>query len=147
MPPCRSGVAGRYPAGTPRAGAAVLETGAEQVLFCAADGPKVDGEHAANDLIGQAWERQATTVVVPAERLDESFFRLRTGVAGAIIQKFVNYRLRLVVLGDISPHLERSSALRAFVAEADRGDQLWFVADADELAARLEQARASSPRP
>lgn len=45
----------------------------------------------------------AQWVVIPSERFDEKFFRLSTRVAGEIIQKFVQYRVGIVVLGDITP--------------------------------------------
>jgi hypothetical protein len=41
-------------------------------------------------------------VIIPAQRLDPDFFRLRTGVAGEFVQKFVTYRLRLAVVGNVS---------------------------------------------
>ncbi|GLF93050.1 DUF4180 domain-containing protein [Streptomyces yaizuensis] len=107
------------------------------VLMCPADGPPVAGESDALDLIGEAGYLGASWVVLPVERLDESFFRLRTRVAGDIVQKFVNYRMGLAVVGDISRHTDASEALRDFVRECDRGRQTWFPADTAELEARL----------
>ncbi|HWT91355.1 MAG TPA: DUF4180 domain-containing protein [Solirubrobacteraceae bacterium] len=79
----------------------------------------------------------AEWIAVPAARLDPAFFDLRTGVAGEIVQKFVNYQARLAVVGDISGRVAASDALRDFVRESNRGRHVWFVADAEELAARL----------
>jgi hypothetical protein len=62
-------------------------------------------------------------------------------VAGEVVQKFVNYRLRLAIVGDLTTHLAVSAALRDFVRESNRGRQLWFVADDAELDARLAQDR------
>ena len=107
------------------------------VLVCDPAGPPVATTEAALDLIGGAAFGGAEVVAVPAGRLDPSFFALGTRFAGEVMQKFVNYRLRLVVVGDISGHLAGSSALRDFVAEADRGRQLWFVTTADDLDERL----------
>lgn len=107
------------------------------VLMCAAEGGPIAGEQDALDLIGDAGYQGARWTVVPVERFDDAFFQLRTGVAGDIVQKFVNYRMGLVVLGDISPHTARSSALRDFVRESNRGGQTWFLADEAELDARL----------
>jgi hypothetical protein len=115
----------------------------QQVLECAPDGATLGADQSLTDLIGQALSHQADVVVVPVERLTEGFFNLRTGIAGEVVQKFVNYRLRLAVVGDISRHLAASSALRAFVNEANRGRQLWFVADRDELDTRLAQSPAT----
>ncbi|MET8836280.1 DUF4180 domain-containing protein [Micromonospora sp. NPDC004540] len=109
------------------------------VLVCDPAGPPVATTEAALDLIGAAFGG-AEVVAVPAARLDPSFFSLGTRFAGEIMQKFVNYRLRLVVVGDISAHLAASGALRALVAESNRHDHIWFVPDLAALDARLAAA-------
>jgi hypothetical protein len=107
------------------------------VLDCAPDGPKLRTGGDAVEVIGEALYQRADLVVIPVERLDPGFFTLATGIAGEIVQKFVNYRLRLAVRGDLSDHLAGSASLRAFVQECDLGRHLWFVADDDELGDRL----------
>jgi uncharacterized protein DUF4180 len=107
------------------------------VLECAPDGDKLRGADEVLDLIGSALGHGATMVLVPADRLPDDFFTLRTGLAGEIAQKFVNYRIRLAVVGDISHHVAKSSALGAFVAESNRGGQLWFVPTKEDLAEKL----------
>lgn len=114
----------------------VRERAGVQVLMCDPDGPPVATEQDALDLIG-AVILGAQVVAVPAARLDERFFSLGTRFAGEVMQKFVNYRLRLAVVGDISRHLAASPALRALVRESNAGDHVWFVADLDELDDRL----------
>lgn len=113
--------------------------GDHRVLALPGAGPSL-GVGEANDLVGDAWGYDASVVAVPAERLDPSFFELRTGVAGEIAQKLVNYRLHLVVVGDLSAQLAASEALRAYVAESNRGRHVWFVADSAELERRLAGA-------
>ncbi|MGE3287036.1 MAG: DUF4180 domain-containing protein [Pseudonocardia sp.] len=98
-----------------------------------ADGPPLADEESALTIIGDALGAGAELVTVPVARLTPDFFRLRTGVAGAVVQKFVNYRLRLVIVGDVAA----DGALADWVREANRGRELWFVADAAELARRL----------
>ena len=100
-------------------------------------GPPIAATQDALDLIGEAWGSSASTVVVPAERFDPTFFDLRSGLLGEVTQKFVNYRIRLVVLGDITRHVTRSDAFRDYVRETNAGDQVWFVADDAELETRL----------
>jgi hypothetical protein len=110
------------------------------VLHCASDGPPLDGERAALDLIGDAMGRDAQVVAVPAERMADEFFQLRSGVAGAVMQKFVNYHVRLAVVGDVSHHLAASTALRDFVHETNQGGHIWFLADFDALEEKLRAA-------
>jgi hypothetical protein len=115
-----------------------------RVLFCAPDGARLGSGDDVLDLVGQALGHRAGLVAVPVRRLHEDFFRLHTGVAGEVMQKFVNYRLRLAVVGDVTRHLAASSALRALVHESNRGRHVWFVADHAELDARLERSEAAA---
>ncbi|THA23825.1 DUF4180 domain-containing protein [Streptomyces sp. RKND-216] len=112
------------------------------VLVCDAEGAPVACVQDALDLIGDGGYQGARWVVVPVERFDEAFFRLRTRLAGEVVQKFAQYGMGLVVLGDVSGHTEASDALRDFVRECDRGHQVWFAATREELEERLA-ARAS----
>ncbi|MFJ6478989.1 MULTISPECIES: DUF4180 domain-containing protein [unclassified Streptomyces] len=112
------------------------------VLMCEAEGEVIAGEREALDHIGDAGYQGAQWVVIPAGRFDDAFFQLSTRVAGAIIQKFVQYRVGIVVLGDISRHTEASPALRDFVRECNRGTQTWFLADTGELGERLAGSAA-----
>jgi hypothetical protein len=113
------------------------------VLMCDPTGPKVVTVQDALDLIGAAL-LSAEIVAIPANRLDEQFFSLSTRFAGEVMQKFVNYRLRLAVVGDISRHLEASSALRALVHESNTADHVWFVSDIEALDARLKAKSAQA---
>jgi hypothetical protein len=106
------------------------------VLVCGNDGPPIASAQDALDVIGSAFSR-ADVVAIPAGRFDQSFFALRTGLAGEIMQKFVNYRLRLAVVGDISANVAASTALRDLVTESNRGRHVWFVDDLDELDTHL----------
>ncbi|ADD45226.1 DUF4180 domain-containing protein [Stackebrandtia nassauensis] len=107
------------------------------VLKLPADGPQLREVEDFVDLLGEAMANEADLVVIPADRIADKFFQLRSGLAGEVTQKFVNYRTRLVIIGDISTHTADSSALAAFVAESNRGDQLWFLPDRATLDDRL----------
>lgn len=110
------------------------------VLVCDPTGPKLD-EQGALDLIGDAFHRGCEWVAVPVSRCPEEFFSLRSGVLGAVTQKFVNYQLCLALVGDVSDHVARSNALRDFVRETNQGRQVWFVETREALAERLSRQR------
>ncbi|WP_293915105.1 DUF4180 domain-containing protein [Deinococcus sp.] len=74
---------------------------------------------------------------MPVQRLDPTFFGPRSGQLGELTQKFVNYRVRLVILGDLSGYTASSTALRDFISESNRGQAVWFVNDLAELETRL----------
>jgi hypothetical protein len=107
------------------------------VHHISAEGPLLSSGADALGLIYDEGVDGAEWIAVPAARLDPSFFVLSSGVAGEFAQKFVNYRQRLAIVGDISGPLGQSAALRDFVRESNEGRQLWFVGDADELQRRL----------
>jgi Domain of unknown function (DUF4180) len=68
--------------------------------------------------------------------LPSEFFDLRSGVAGELVQKLVNYGLRLAA---VVPDLEqRPLRFREFALEANRGRQLRFCATREEAIAWLE---------
>ena len=107
------------------------------VLVMSEDGPLLDTIEAATEVVGDAAWGQAEVVAIPAARLTDDFFELKTRLAGEITQKFVNYRLRLAIVGDIESRLNESVSLAAWVAESNRGRQLWFVPTLGALAERL----------
>ena len=113
-----------------------------RVLHLDAEGDPISTPDDAADLVGSAWSHRATMVAVPLERLDPKFFNLRSGIAGEITQKLVNYRLRLAVVGDIAEQVAKSDALRDFIWESNRGEHIWFVPDETALDEKLARRRA-----
>lgn len=122
----------------------MLELGGERVLLCDPDGPLFDGEQRVTDLVGDALSTHATMIAVPVSRLGAAFFDLRSGLAGALVQKVVTYRFKLAIIGDITRYLAASGALRDWVRECNQGSAVCFVPSLDHLAARLGD---STPAP
>nr|WP_295107506.1 DUF4180 domain-containing protein [uncultured Caulobacter sp.] len=107
-----------------------------KILFVPADGPPLDAT-TANDLLSDAWSAEADLVAVPVERLADGFLELSTRIAGEVIQKFTNYRMRLAFIGDISALTAASRSFNDFVYESNRGAQVWFLNDRAALDAKL----------
>jgi Domain of unknown function (DUF4180) len=59
----------------------------------------------------------------------------------------VQYGLRLAIIADVSRYVEESVSFRDFVRESNRGDDIWFLANADELQDRLARAEPSHSSP
>lgn len=80
----------------------------------------------AMDLIATVrYETGCNALILPKEALTEDFFRLSTGLAGEILQKFVNYEMKLAVVGDFSGYT--SKPLHDFLWESNRGRAVFFV--------------------
>lgn len=101
------------------------------------EGPLISTSADTSDLIGNAWYEKVNVIAIPVSRLDPAFFELRSGVAGELAQKLVNYQLRLVVVGDITAFEAASNAFRDWVRESNQGTHVWFVPDDAALDARL----------
>lgn len=121
------------------------ELGGIRVLECASDGPRPRTDRDAAELLNAAWDHRATLIVIPVARLGPDFFQLKTRIAGEVLQKFVSYRVRVAIVGDISRELSESPALRDFVYECNLGPRIWFVANLAELSARLTFRQDRSP--
>lgn len=89
------------------------------------------------NLIGDAMSEDLRIVAIPSDRMGDNFYRLRTGVAGEVLQKLVNYQMKLAVIGDVSTWVTESNAFRDLLIELDRGTDVLFVADEAALAKRL----------
>lgn len=122
---------------------AISEVHGHRVLTHTPDKPTLGSESDALDLLGHAFGEEATVVAVPADLVADDFYTLSTRVAGDVVLKFTNYRVRLVIVGDISHRVDASDSLRAFVHETNKGRDIWFVADADELATQLARTPAA----
>ena len=107
------------------------------IQFEDADGPVIARTDDAMDLIGNASYSGVALVALPVERLDPEFFRLSSLLAGDILQKFVNYRVQLAIIGDITAYVAASDALRDFVWESNRGTHVWFLPDEESLVAKV----------
>lgn len=69
--------------------------------------------------------------------MEPAFFQLRTGLAGAIVQKFVTYQMKLAIVGAIPAEAIQSTALQAFIKESNRGQDIWFIDRVKDLELKL----------
>lgn len=89
----------------------------------------------ALDLIANArYQDDCTGLVIHKQDIIDDFFDLSTRIAGEALQKFVNYSMKLAIVGNFEGG---SSSLRDFIRESNRGNTVFFVADIDEAKAKL----------
>ena len=99
--------------------------------------PFLQQESDATTLVGLCGEHSVERLLLYAGNLSESFFDLKSGLAGAILQKFANYHVRvaLVISAD-----RVQGRFKQYVLEANRGNQfrsfqertdaeLWLTSD------------------
>ena len=81
------------------------------------------------------YETGADCLALPKAALDERFFVLSSGLAGDILQKFVNYQMKLAIIGDFSGYT--SKPLRDFIYESNQGTHVFFVSTEKEALEKL----------
>lgn len=86
------------------------------------------------DLLGDMYYQGFDGIVLYGENFNPEFFNLKNGLAGEILQKFSNYRMKLSIVGSFE-NVE-SKSLRDFIYECNKGQQISFVAT---LEAALKQ--------
>jgi hypothetical protein len=74
-------------------------------------------------------------IIMYDNNLHKDFFDLKTGLAGEILQKFSNYRMKLAIVGDFS-HF-KSKSLRDLIKECNTGGTICFVDTLDEALTKL----------
>lgn len=78
-----------------------------------------DGQSALDFAVNIGYEYDCRNIVVNKAAIGEDFFRLSTGVAGEVAQKFVNYGYRLAIIGDFSVYT--SKPFRDYMYECNNG--------------------------
>ncbi len=87
------------------------------------------------DLLGNASYQGATGIIVQESDLSPEFFDLSTRIAGEILQKFSNYRMKLAIVGDFSKYPSKS--LKDFIYESNKTGHILFVSTLEEATQRL----------
>ncbi|MCE5236626.1 MAG: DUF4180 domain-containing protein [Clostridiaceae bacterium] len=116
----------------------IVEKGGLKAAFAQGETPFLSDVQSALDLIAAAsYEADAQRVALKKEDVNPDFFRLGTGLAGEILQKFTNYGMKVAFYGDFEALLKNSEPFRAFVTESNKGSTVFFAKDEDEAVERL----------
>ena len=92
------------------------------------------------DLLGELYGQYYDGIILYERNITHDFFDLQTRLAGEILQKFSNYRIRLVIVGDWSKYTSRS--LEAFITESNRGKTVNFSSSPTEALKLLSRIKA-----
>jgi hypothetical protein len=87
------------------------------------------------DLMGDCRFNGCNRIILKEENLNPDFFRLHTGLAGEILQKFSTYDFKLAIIGDFSKF--RSKNLQDFIRESNKGRSIFFVTSLDDALTRM----------
>jgi hypothetical protein len=77
--------------------------------------------------------------IIKKENLNHSFYDLKTGFAGELLQKISNYSKRMAIIGDFSQM--RSGSLKDFIYESNKTGQVIFVRTVEDALRTFKMER------
>lgn len=96
------------------------------VAHIVADGIVISDLQSAVDLMMTVkYETGIKNIAISKDLVTDKFFILSSGVAGEILQKFVNYQFRIAIYGDYSKYT--SKPLKDFIYESNNGRDVFFT--------------------
>jgi hypothetical protein len=81
------------------------------------------------------YESGCHRIILNKSAICEDFFNLRTRLAGEILQKFINYQVKIAIVGDFSVYT--SESLKDFIYESNKGNAIFFLSNEKEAVERL----------
>ena len=98
----------------------------------------IDAKSALDLAITVKYETGAAKIAIDKEAITDEFFILSSGLAGEILQKFVNYQIQAAIYGDFSRYT--SKPLRDFIYESNQGRDIFFQPDCEQAVLKLCEA-------
>lgn len=95
-----------------------------------------DAQSALDLMATVEYETHCDKLIVYKSCINEAFFVLSTGIAGEILQKFINYRKKIAIVGDYSKYT--SKPLKDFIYESNKGNSIFFVPTTEDAVQKLE---------
>ena len=117
----------------------IKQNGVDLAVVSSADLILTDPQSALDLAMSVRYETGAERIVLNKEAVCEDFFILSTGLAGEILQKFINYHIKAAIYGDFSRYT--SKPLRDFIYESNQGKDFFFVETREEALERLAGTR------
>lgn len=103
----------------------LVEHAQNQYVECLPGDGRIENESDALELVAACGEYLTHRLLLYAENLAEDFFNLRSGLAGEVLQKFANYRIKTAAV--LPPELVNQGRFREMALEANRSNQLFHI--------------------
>ena len=94
-----------------------------------------DAQSALDLIMTAKYEMGTNLIAVDKNAITEDFFILSSGLAGEVLQKFINYQAKIAIFGDFSKYT--SKPLKDFIYESNKGKDIFFVENKENAVERL----------
>ncbi|MCI9246569.1 MAG: DUF4180 domain-containing protein [Clostridia bacterium] len=95
-----------------------------------------DVQSAIDFMMTVKYETNCEKIALNKEAIVEEFFILSKGIAGEILQKFINYQVKFAIYGDFSKYT--SKPLKDFIYESNHGKDIFFVENEEQAIEKLK---------
>ncbi len=113
----------------------ILEENNQKIAEIKSDEIVINTTQDALDLMADAEYYGARSLILMEKDFTPEFFDLSTKVAGEILLKFSNYRVKMAIIGEFEKY--KSKSLKAFIGESNRGNQIFFVPDRNTAISKI----------
>ena len=97
----------------------------------------IDTQSALDLAMSVKYETGTNKMAIDKNAVCDDFFILSKGIAGEILQKFINYQVKLAIYGDYSHYT--SKPLKDFIYESNNGNDFFFVSTKEEAIQKLKE--------
>jgi hypothetical protein len=115
----------------------IHQTGEIRIAEVVSDKVLIKNPEEGLQLLADLYYQDVDRIILQEQNICTEFFDLKTGIAGEILQKFSNYRVRLAIVGDFSKY--QSKSMKDFIYESNKGKQVNFVGSSEDAIAKLNQ--------
>lgn len=95
-----------------------------------------DVQSAIDFIMSIKYETNCNKIALNKEAIIDDFFILSKGLAGEVLQKFINYQTKFAIYGDFSKYT--SKPLKDFIYESNNGKDIFFVENEAKAIEKLE---------
>lgn len=81
------------------------------------------------------FETGCNRIILNKSAICNDFFDLSTRLAGEILQKFINYNIKIAIVGDFSVYTSKS--LKDFIYESNKGKDIFFLPNEKQAIEKL----------
>ncbi len=81
------------------------------------------------------YETDCDRIIINKSVLSEEFFDLSTKLAGDVLQKYINYQVKIAIIGDFSAY--ESKSLKDFIYECNNGKDIFFLSNEEQAIEKL----------
>ena len=114
----------------------IIKENNKEIALVSSDEILITDVQSALDLLATVnYETGCDRMIINKLAICEDFFDLKTKLAGDILQKYINYNMKIAIVGDFTMYSSKS--LKDFIYECNNGKDIFFLSNEKEAVEKL----------